>query len=80
MLRTMAPAKQIALKLTAEQLAAIDEYCAQTGRERADVIRRATLAAIGRQDLVDAMPPVGRPKVAEKKPQKKGAKKASRKR
>lgn len=58
----MPPSKPINLRLSQALREALDEYCAQTGREMSAVIREALCEAIGRSDVADSVPPAGRPK------------------
>lgn len=69
----MAPSRIIAIRLTEEQAAALESHCAQTAEDKSEVIRRATMRAIGREDLADVAFPIGRPKspAAETPPRKK---------
>lgn len=71
----MSPAKVITVKLTDEQSAALDAFCASAGRDRSEVIRTGTFREIGQPALAATMPGVGRPKVVPKKPIKKAVKK-----
>lgn len=68
MLIRMPPSPRINIVITAEIKAALIAYATTHGETVTDLIRNAVLEKIGRIDLIESMPPVGRPWPAAEKP------------
>lgn len=61
----MAPSKTIRTRVTDEIDAALRAYCEQHGISLSDLLREAALEKIDRPDLIETMPPQGRPRSAD---------------
>lgn len=61
---SMSPSQTIRTRISDEQRAAIEDYCAKHGIDLSTLIRQAVLEKIGRSDLFDDIK-IGRPPKAD---------------